>query len=363
MLKGLERLAKWVLAALAALLLGRPWRRARALAALSAPARLLVVRIDDRVGEALLTTPLLTALRALPWRPQVDVLVHARVARVLEGLPDADAVIAFDRRHLWLGPLAPGIRALRRAGYPVVINCTNWTAPSVTGALVSRLVGPGAAVLGPAGAPTSWLQTVSTPPRPDTRSEVLQRVHLASPLAGLAPREALSFRRPRPSPAVAELLPRLGAFAVVNPGGRLGFRRISPSAFAAVARALRALGRTPLVTWGPGEEAMAREVVQAAPGAVLAPPTDLDALAALMAAAGCTVCNNTGPMHLSVAVGAPTLGLFLRMEMARWGHARPPHRMVDLTPVADAGGDVDAAAAEAARAFALGLAAPEAAGR
>jgi ADP-heptose:LPS heptosyltransferase len=75
--------------------------------------------------------------------------------------------------------------------------------------------------------------------------------------------------------------------------------------------------------------------VSAAPGAQLAPPTDLDGLAALLAAAGCTVCNNSGPMHLSVAVGAPTLALFLKMDPDRWGYRESPHAVLDLTPVID----------------------------
>jgi ADP-heptose:LPS heptosyltransferase len=167
----------------------------------------------------------------------------------------------------------------------------------------------------------------------------------------------MSFRAPKVSEQFRAWLeagsgsPR----AVVNPGGRLGWRRIPPEAFASAARALIASGRNPIVTWGPGEEELARTVVALAPGAQLAPPTSIDELAALMRSAGLTVCNNTGPMHLSVAVGAPTLGLFLRMDMARWGHPHPPHRMVDLTPVVDSGANLEARIFEEVRDFAAGL--------
>ena len=58
-----------------------------------------------------------------------------------------------------------------------------------------------------------------------------------------------------------------------------------------------------------------------------------------MRGAGLTICNNTGPMHLSVALRVPTIGLFLEMPIERWGHPQPPHRMIDLTPNA---GSVDA---------------------
>ena len=100
--------------------------------------------------------------------------------------------------------------------------------------------------------------------------------------------------------------------------------------FSGVTRALAAKGITAIVTWGPGEEALAKEVLADGAG-VLAPPTSLDELAALMAKARVVVCNNTGPMHLSVAVGAKTVALFWKMPIDQWGHTRAPHVMLDLT--------------------------------
>ncbi|PTL82832.1 glycosyltransferase family 9 protein [Vitiosangium sp. GDMCC 1.1324] len=355
--KRLELWAKLALALVASALLWRPGRRRKVGSPLPSPRRVLLVRIDNRVGEALLTTPLLSTLKAAPQPPEVHVLVHAKVARVLAGHPQADRIIPFDRRLLWLGPLAPGIRALRRERYDVVVDCANWSTPSVTSALISRLVGPRSIVVGPHMWPVHYLHSLSVPARSDTNHEVLQRVHLLSPFVAGAPHERMSFRSPNVSEKFRAWLeagsgsPR----AVVNPGGRLGWRRIPPETFAAAARALLASGRTPIVTWGPGEEELARTVVAAAPGAQLAPPTNIDELAALMRSAGLTVCNNTGPMHLSVAVGAPTLGLFLRMDMDRWGHPYPPHRMVDLTPVVDSGADLQARVFEEVRSFAAAL--------
>jgi hypothetical protein len=221
-----------------------------------------------------------------------------------------------DRGLLGLGPLAPGIRAARSAGpWDVVIDCGNWEVPGVTSALVSRLVAGDARVIGPAVAPTGPLHDVAVAARTDTRSELAQRLHLLSPL--LAPPRLLpSFRTPRVTDSLRPFLEQVRAtpHAVLVPGGRLGWRRIPPDLFAVAARILTAVGRTVVVAWG---------------------PTDLDGLAALMAAAGCTVCNNSGPMHLSVAVGAPTLALFLKMDPERWAYREPPHAVLDLTPVID----------------------------
>ena len=330
--KRLEGTGKRALARVAALAFRRPAR--------AVPPRLrrvLLVRVDARVGEALLTTPLVLGLKRLEPAPAVDVLVHEKTARVLEGHPAIDRLLTLDRAILGLGPLAPGIRAIRAAGpWDVVIDCGNWEVPGVTSAMVSRLVAGEAQVIGPAVAPTGPLHDVAVPARADTRSELAQRLHLLSPL--LAPPHLLpTFRTPRVAESLRPFLEQVRAspHAVLVPGGRLGWRRIPPELFGVAARTLTALGRTVVVAWGPGEEELGHAVVAAAPGAQLAPPTDLDGLAALLAAAGCTVCNNSGPMHLSVAVGAPTLALFLKMDPERWGYGDPPHRALDLTPLID----------------------------
>ncbi len=250
------------------------------------PRKILLVRPDNRVGEALLTTPLLRTLKALPGpAPQVHVLVHAKVARALAGHPDADAVIAFDRRRLWLGPFAPGIRALRREHYDTVVDCANWDAPSVTSALDLPTRGPSCR-----GHRTSGVARVPAPIRLRERPPGYApgghsaRPSARAPLVRGPIADTLSFREPNISDSFRAYLKQEAQrpCAVVNPGGRLGWRRIPPEAFAAAARALLASGRVPIVTWGPGEEALAQSVVQGAPGARLAPPTNLDELAALM---------------------------------------------------------------------------------
>lgn len=349
LLKALERIAKrWLVLAVAALL--RP--RAKALRS-GDVRRLLLVRIDARVGEALLTTPLLEALAATDSAREVDLLVHSRVLRVLEGHPKARRIIGFDRRRLWLGPWAPGIRALRGEGYDLVVDCGNWTEPAVTSAIISRLIAEKKPSIGPQVWPTRLLHTHSVVPLEGTRSEWKQRLHLLSPLLEQMPAAQLSFRTIRKEPAVTQFLEANAAkaLAVVNPGGRLGWRRIPPETFAAAGNALIELGVTPVLTWGPGEEMLAQRVRDEVPGALLAPATGIDGLAQLMRSALLTVCNNTGPMHLSVALGVPTLALFLRMDVKRWGHEAAPHRMLDLTPEFESGSPPEPRVSEAIRAF------------
>ncbi len=339
-LKRLEQVAKRLLARVAVLLFARPGRRRRLAPALAAPRSILLVRLDNRVGEALLTTPLFTALKALEPPPRVELLTHPKMRSVLEGHPALDAIHALDRRSAWAGIFSPVLRKLRATRFDLVINCANWSTPSITSALVARLAAPRSVLVGPATPPIDRLQDLSVTPREGTSSEVMQRLHLLSPIKRIAPslKPRLSFRPPRASvqaPALQAMIQNLRTtpYAVINPGGRLGWRRVPPWVFTSAAKALNELGVSSIITWGPGEEALAQEVARSARGAVIAPATTIDELAALMHSARLTVCNNTGPMHLSVAVGCPTLALFLHMDLERWGHHYPPHQMVDLTDV------------------------------
>jgi ADP-heptose:LPS heptosyltransferase len=319
--KRLEWFAKNLFAVMMAALCWRPGRRARARQRLEGGTkRVLLVRIDNRVGEALLTTPLIDRLAGAGH--EVHVLTHPKVRRVLEGHPHVTRL--WDYRPRWAV-----LAALRAERFEVVLNCGNWDLESVTSAVVARLVGGPSVVIGPANFPSGWLMDVPVVARAGTRSEAVQRTHLASPLVASSSPVRLSFRPTEPFQVVPP------PYAVINPGGRLGYRRVVPERFAEAARALLERGVTPVVTWGPGEEALVDAVCTACPGAVRAPATSLDQLASLMRGAQLTVCNNTGPMHLAVAVGCPTLALFLHMEVERWGHPYAPHHMVDLTAVAD----------------------------
>lgn len=345
MLKRLETVGKWLGAVWVAALFYRPWRKVALGARLSSARRVLLVRIDARVGEVLLMTPLLREARRLPGGPEVHVLAHRRFAHLLEGRADVDRVLRLEARLTWHAFFSPAVWRLRRAGYDVVVNCASWTAPSVAPALLSRIIGGRAAVVGPALFPVKLLQDVNVPALPEVRAEARQRLHLLSALGARADADfRLDFPRPPPSERLGAFLEGVkGPYAVVNPGGRLQYRTASPEQFSAAARTLLAAGVTPLVTWGPGEEALAEQVLAGAPGAQRAPPTTLEELASLIGGARLTVCNNTGPMHLSVALGTPTVALFVAMEVARWGHPYPPHRMVDVTADRHALAPVEAA--------------------
>ena len=66
-----------------------------------------------------------------------------------------------------------------------------------------------------------------------------------------------------------------------------------------------------LLLWGPDEIHMARQIRDGlSTRAILAPPTDLDELSALLRRCALLIANDTGPLHLAAALGTPCLGLY-----------------------------------------------------
>ncbi len=117
---------------------------------------------------------------------------------------------------------------------------------------------------------------------------------------------------------------------VLHPGAKAAARRWPADRWAQVARAEVDRGRPVLVTCGPGEEALAEEVVHGAglPESCLQRPSSVLALAGTVAAAGRVVCGDTGVAHLATALGRPSVVLFGPSAPARWGPPPGPLHQV-----------------------------------
>jgi ADP-heptose:LPS heptosyltransferase len=128
--------------------------------------------------------------------------------------------------------------------------------------------------------------------------------------------------------ALDRLRERIGgdrSFALINPGAAWPNKRWPPDRLGQVALAVRERhDLTPVVLWGPGEEGLAREVVEAARGtALLSPPTTVADLVALARGAALMVSGDTGPAHLASAVGTPVVGIYGPTRPARNGPLSP----------------------------------------
>jgi ADP-heptose:LPS heptosyltransferase len=83
-----------------------------------------------------------------------------------------------------------------------------------------------------------------------------------------------------------------------------------------------------VLTGGPAERELLRG--RAIPdGVVVAPELPLRGFAAAVSHARAVLTADTGPMHLAVALGVPTLQLFSHTEPWRFGYERPPHLVLE----------------------------------
>ena len=125
----------------------------------------------------------------------------------------------------------------------------------------------------------------------------------------------------------------LKTFAAIHPGtsdyGKA--KRWMPERFGAVAEHLGRRHRLgSLITWGPGEKALAQSVVDASKGhARLAMETgSLLDLAELVRPARLFVGCDSGPLHLSSAVGTPSVALFGPKDPRVYAPWNPASRVV-----------------------------------
>jgi ADP-heptose:LPS heptosyltransferase len=124
-------------------------------------------------------------------------------------------------------------------------------------------------------------------------------------------------------------------YAIINPGGGWPTKLWSADRFGKLADALwSSYGLTSLVTYGPGEEALA-DAVRASSETGKAQPVALSLKAFYSLAKGARVYvgGDTGPTHLAVAAGAPVVGLFGPTEWWRNGSPRAEDVCVERTDI------------------------------
>jgi heptosyltransferase I len=330
--------------------------------------RIALVKLSA-LGDVVHALPVAASLKAARPRARLAWIVERREAAVLRDHPAVDEVIVADTRG-WRRARRPAAvwaavaeaRALRRRladwRFDVVLD--------LQGLMKSGLVAAACGAPMRIGFAASWgrepLHALFVNRRvqpPAARHVVEQYLAVLAPL-GVGERR-LEFRLPA-APAVEARMEEWLATAglkphrrlvVLNPGAGRADKRWPVEHFAALARGIthEAEGHV-LVTWGPGEAGPARAIVDAAPGAVVAPATDLDALLALLRRASVVVAADTGPLHMAAALGTPCVGLYGPTTAARNGPYGAGHRTLsspDGTMAALAPAPVLAAVLEALR--------------
>jgi ADP-heptose:LPS heptosyltransferase len=280
---------------------------------LTADARILVIKLSA-LGDVVQAFPAFDRIRTAHPGAYITLLTTPPYASLAAAGPWFDAVEADGRPASAVGALRL-VRRLRRRRYDVVYDLQG---NDRTNALFQAL----------RPFPPRWSGVAfgcALPHRNPHRMRLHTLERQAEQLrdAGVWP-DAPSAPGAAPAPDVswmlalrpiipAEVSAEARPLALLVPGAapHRPAKRWPAARYADLARRLEDLGFAVPLLGGPAEADLAREIVAGAPGAIdLVGQTDFAGLVALGARAALAVGNDTGPMHLLAAAGAPSVCLF-----------------------------------------------------
>ncbi|MBI3317938.1 MAG: lipopolysaccharide heptosyltransferase II [Candidatus Omnitrophica bacterium] len=295
--------------------------------------RILIVR-TDRMGDVILSTPVIRVLRGVFPEAYLGMMVRPENRELVEGNPDLNAVLLYDkegREKSWLGTLRFALELKKhRFETAVILHSTN------RAILVTRLAGIRWRVGYARRLP--WLLTGSYPylKREGDRHEVEYNLALLR-LMGLPMEEGIPLtkqplfvpRNPKQEEKVDAFLHAHGVkeiapLVLLHPGASCPSKRWPADRFAAVAdRLIESRGAQVVVVTGPQEVFFGEEVIRLMkhPALRALGTLSLGELACLLGRAKCLISNDSGPVHLACAVGTPVAAVF-----GRWGGGLSPKR-------------------------------------
>jgi len=292
--------------------------------------RILCVRLDN-LGDVLMTTPAIHALRQSGKDRHITLLGSRSGAALAPFLDDVDDVIEYDAP--WVAnakastPLADlRMRAhLKRGHFDAAVIFTVYSQNPLPAAMMCYFAGIPRRLAhcreNPYQLLTDWVR--ETEPQHRTRHEVQRQLDLVQQVGAHADDTAMRFaiadadRQTLGAQLDARGIDRAASYIVIHPGATASSRRYPAERFGEVATQLvRAAGTPILITGNTSERSLAQQLIQAADPTVrnhlhdLSGTLTLGELAALIDRTTVLVANNSGPAHLASALGTPVVDLY-----------------------------------------------------
>jgi len=299
--------------------------------------RILVIKLKH-IGDVLLTTPVLTALKETWPGARITVLVPRGTEAMLTDHPAVTAILTVDRERGSWRETAYLLWTLRRRRFEVVLELSGGDRGAFYAWLTGAPVRLGFEHPRRAGWQRRWAFTRLLPAPPARWHTVEQNLALVRAL-GVEPREPRLefFWDAAADGRVRDLMARHGLqdkhFAVVHPAARWLFKTWTVAGYARVIEALeRKWGLAVTLTSGPDPRELrliADILAQTATQPVnLAGGLSLKELGALIARARLFLGVDSAPMHLAAAVGTPTVAIFGPTGEYNWRPWGPGHAVI-----------------------------------
>ena len=283
--------------------------------------RVLVIRLRS-IGDTVLATPSLFALKRFLPKAQVDILVEDWVAPLLADHPHVDNVIVLERGGFMTR--ARLARQLRAERYDVVYNLHGGT----TATFLTRATGARHRVglktyqyanLHTELVPSPWLLWGQ-----QKTHSVEQQLALLGwtgvPVTdrprtqlGLSPVAVESVNRQLAAAGIADR-----QIALIHPAAAFETKRWATENFARVAEFVAERGLAPVAIAAPHEVGIIDTLLNEASVHVLSLELSLPEVTALAARSQLFIGNDSGIAHIAAAVGTPSVVIFGSSNVAHW---------------------------------------------
>ncbi|MFC1590831.1 lipopolysaccharide heptosyltransferase II [Candidatus Omnitrophota bacterium] len=280
--------------------------------------RILIVNVNW-LGDVLFSTPFIKAVSDRYKNSYIAALVHPRCREILANNPKVDELIIYDedKRHRSIFGKIALVAELRKKNFDTAFVLHR----SFTKALLVFLAGVKERI----GYATKNRQRILTgiaeePPPGIHKVEyflnILKTGDNRSALSGDIKYEFYPGRRD--DDHIVSLLKSKGLkggerFCVLNPGGNWDPKRWPRENFAQAADAIAGEFGLKIVITGAKKDIRLAEAISSVmkePPVIVCGDTTLGQLGALMKRADLVIANDTGPMHIAVAMGSRVIALF-----------------------------------------------------